>query len=653
MAPVMHRLLCCFLPSDNVYKNHQKARDELPATKLLAAAADPNVPLHAYFSLMLQHISDPVALFTHNGTLLANNTASVLLFERMRRAHVGGVDGASASLQFLFATDMEALEEALQAVEAGRTWRGLLHIPTGPDVGSPASPHASLAPCAASATSAGAAHNPALGNSSIHGNSIPYRAFSLPSHGLADSNFGAGYGGGSNHQGCPQAHLHAHSPLQRPSSSTGPLYDGMLVHADTGISYGGAGLSYNPHERRSELLIDVLTGSVHGRDSSVGRCRDGPTSPHNHHLHGHPFHHPHPLPHPQPHPHPQHPHNTHSNAFAAPPSHPDLYNEAPPPGTPPSGAAATPAAADTPAAASVTANASSVSTPGRLAPGSVAATGAAAAAAAAASATRRRRSLDALVGNGDASRNEGAAVHGAWQASLTDLANQGTSVRGAKDGGGRGAGVTSSNRYFLSLDIRGFLRKAEASYPGTSASPATATATLSKRTAGAVTQGRHRSAAAASLPAAAAAPTALGVAEEASCPSHNSPRRSPLSRSGYTRTADTAAAPHGPCNAPDVEAAGADGCPTNGGRAAASGLSRMAPGRLSSRRLAPPTPGAMATEAMQRPPTKHQQHQQQQHSQEPQEPSSEPTPAASLSASQLQLQQQLRQGYTAFTSETT
>jgi hypothetical protein len=64
-----------------------------------------------------------VALFSQAGTMLANNAASMEMFDHMLGL-APGFSPAGASLQLLFATDLDALQDALGAVQAGRTWRG-------------------------------------------------------------------------------------------------------------------------------------------------------------------------------------------------------------------------------------------------------------------------------------------------------------------------------------------------------------------------------------------------------------------------------------------------------------------------------------------------------------------------------------------------
>ncbi|GIL57539.1 hypothetical protein Vafri_12750, partial [Volvox africanus] len=265
MASVFQRLFCCFKINDAVKYSHQDTVGDLQGTKF-ADALDRNAPVHAYFSLMLQNILDPVALFSQAGTLLANNPASVDLFDHVRRTMLGfasrGEVSPTASLQLLFATDLDALHDAMVAVQEGRTWRGLLHVPQLPT--------ATFNPCTTFSCAVAA---PDSLQSGQYGNSYNLQ----PTQELHRLSADGAYGSDCATE--PRRHpgpLAATPCTQRASCSSrlNDTFHGIFDTADDadvgasagGITGGGGCSSYCPAERRSELLIDVLTGSLHGRD---------------------------------------------------------------------------------------------------------------------------------------------------------------------------------------------------------------------------------------------------------------------------------------------------------------------------------------------------------------------------------------------------
>ncbi|GLC70669.1 hypothetical protein PLESTF_001020000 [Pleodorina starrii] len=212
----------------------------------------------------------------------------------------------SCSLQLLFCSEPDALHDALAAVQEGRTWRGLLHVP-----------RVAAAADALDGGGAGASGNP--GCSGQYGQCGQYgqyeiRSLHCPSADGANDSDSEGaavrsmlpdtrgtpllehrtccssspymealFGGlGSNGGGAAAA----------ADGAGGGLADGCSWGGTGGTGGGGGGGSFCPSERPSELLVDVLTGSLHGRPRDPLQAGQVPQLPtandrsdrrHNHH----------------------------------------------------------------------------------------------------------------------------------------------------------------------------------------------------------------------------------------------------------------------------------------------------------------------------------------------------------------------------------
>ncbi|KAG2501657.1 hypothetical protein HYH03_000161 [Edaphochlamys debaryana] len=227
----MRRLwACCFRPTTkerNGARGDDEQQQNHKAPVQYVAGQAP--PAGKFLEAMLSGINDPVALFTPHGTLLASNPASAALFDRMRPtvALLGlagmGPQANPPSLQLLFATDPDALEDALLEVEAGRTWRA------------------------------------------ARGPSFPYHSGS-PAACL----------NGDPHALPSLQHSAVSAPARRASEDTGGCPP-QPFRAAPGLGPHAAAPAFMASERRSELLLDALTGSASGREASVRRGEMGAT----------------------------------------------------------------------------------------------------------------------------------------------------------------------------------------------------------------------------------------------------------------------------------------------------------------------------------------------------------------------------------------